>query len=340
LGTERVLHGLRAAGFASLSAGADRYGLGLVLGVGEVTLLELAQAYAGLARGGTWQEAIAVQRAYDAHDRSIELGSPAAKRWLRPDAAFLAADALCDDAARVPGFGARSILDLPFPVAVKTGTSTDFRNTWCVGFDADHVVAVWAGNFDASPVDGLTGTTGAGPVFRSIMLRLQARGSRAWIDTPPPGWRRERVCVLSGGKPGDACNASMSEWFAPGSYEGRERCTFHVRRGERVALVWPSEYVAWARANDVAAASRDGAAECRIASPLDGSIYFRDPRLASQGIRIAAAVPTPSDRWFLDGRALATPPGAAAFTWPPEPGTHRLELRRDGMVARVRFAVR
>lgn len=341
LGTERVLHGLRSAGLASLSAGSDRYGLGLVLGVGEVTLLELAQAYAGLARGGVWQEAVAVRTANDAQGRAIPLAPPASHRWLDPAAAFLTADVLSDDAARMPGFGARSILDLPFPVAVKTGTSTDFRNTWCVGFDQDHVVAVWAGNFDASPVDGLTGTTGCGPVFRSILLQLQARGSRPWTSDPPPDWRRAQVCALSGGAPGDACTATVTEWFAPGAAARRAPCTFHVRRAGRPTTVWPGEYAAWASAQANAGSTElAGSSPARIASPLDGSIYFRDPRLQASGIRIAAQTVTPSDVWLLDGRRLDVPPGIASFTLDPEPGTHRLELRRAGERAAVRFTVR
>ena len=76
---------------------------------------------------------------------------PQRRRWVDPATAFLVADVLADDTARVPGFGSRSMLDLPFAVAVKTGTSTDYRNSWCVGFTRDHVVGVWVGNFDATP---------------------------------------------------------------------------------------------------------------------------------------------------------------------------------------------
>ena len=101
----------------------------------------------------------------------------------------MTADVLADDTARVPGCGPRSVLDLPFPVAVKTGTSTDYRNSWCVGFTRDHVVGVWVGNFDASPIHGLAGVTGAGPVFRAALLRLRDHGSRPWDPVVPPGWR-------------------------------------------------------------------------------------------------------------------------------------------------------
>jgi penicillin-binding protein 1C len=342
LGTERVLRGLRAAGLETLDAGADHYGLGLVLGVGEVSLLDLANAYAGIARGGIWQAPAFVQAAFDARGGPIPLPSAARHRWLDPAASFLVADVLADDAARVAGFGSRSVLDLPFPVVVKTGTSTDFRNAWCVGFDAEHVVGVWAGNFDASPVHGLAGATGAGPTFRHVMLRLRAHGSSPWSGVPPAGWKRESVCSLSGGRPNGACAVTTGEWFAPNAWAHRERCTFHVRAQGRTAVAWPAEYATWARVNGLASPEGIAAASAappRIVSPLDGSVFYRDPRLASSGIRFAAESSQRGDVWILDGRRLVATE-AQPFFWVPEPGPHCLQLRRAGACSEVRFVVR
>lgn len=342
LGTERVCDGLRAAGFESLAGDAQAYGLGLVLGVGEVTLLELTNAYAGLARGGLWLPPVAVAGAADAAGRMLALPPVPARRWLDPASAFLVADVLADDAARVPGFGARSILDLPFPAPVKTGTSTDYRNSWCVGFSRDHVVGVWVGNFDATPIHGLAGVSGAGPVFRSIMLRLSTQGSRPWSAAPPPGWQREAVCALSGDTPTGACTATVLEWFAPGSSPKRQRCTFHRREQGVVRVEWPAEYRDWARAAGLPDGGEAAVASApRIVSPVDGSIYFRDPRLAdAAAIRFAAESPQSDDEWLLDGRALAAARADAPILWPPQPGAHRLQLRRGEATAEVRFTVR
>jgi penicillin-binding protein 1C len=341
LGTERILGGLRAAGLESLDGDAEFYGLGLVLGVGEVTLLDLANAYASLARGGTWVEPVRVRSALDARGLPLVLPQPAPRRWLDQAAAFLVADVLSDDHARIPGFGARSVLDLPFAVAVKTGTSTDYRNAWCIGFTRDHVVGVWVGNFDAHPVHGLGGATGAGPVFRSILQRLRDRGTRPWSATPPPGWRREPICLLSGDVPSTACTTTMLEWFPPGAYARRSRCTFHCRAGERVEIAWPAEYAAWASevglmgdlTGDLAAAESP-----RIVSPVDGSTYFRDPRLLGSAIRFAAETPQPEDEWLLDGRRLASG-SARHLLWHPTAGEHRLQLRRGAARAEIRFVV-
>jgi penicillin-binding protein 1C len=251
------------------------------------------------------------------------------------------ADVLSDDAARIGGFGAQSVLDLPFSVAVKTGTSSDYRNSWCIGFGRDRVVGVWAGNFDATPIRGLVGATGAGPVFRAVMLQLAGRGSGPWTASPPPGWRRERVCGLSGGVPGEACAATQLEWFPKSAYARRARCAFHVFSNGVPSVAWPAEYREWARDNEIAAAPRAPASAPapRILSPIDGSVYFRDPRLESSAIRFVAESPHPDDAWFLDGQALRDQSSRGPL-WFPRPGTHRLRLARGGAAAEIRFSVR
>jgi len=348
LGTAHVLDGFRRAGLTTLDAeGAEDYGLGLALGVGEVTLVDLTNAYASLARGGEWRAPVVVRAATDARGGVLAVPTPAARRWLDAASAFLVADVLADDAARVPGFGAGSILDLPFAVAVKTGTSTDYRNSWCIGFARDHVVGVWVGNFDGSSLHGLAGASGAGPVFRSVMLRLHARGERAWHAEPPPGWTRGPVCTLSGTRPGPACSTTFLEWFAPGAWERRTECTFHRWQDGVCVVEWPGEYRAWADANagftvagGARAATRSADSGPRIMSPLDGAVYFRDPRLGSaSAIRFVARERSVQDAWLLDGKPVATRSDGTAL-WAPVPGAHTLELRRQDRSHAVRFSVR
>jgi penicillin-binding protein 1C len=350
LGTQRVLAGLRRAGLSTLEDDAETYGLGLVLGVGEVTLVDLTNAYAGLARGGEWREPVLVRGAADAVGGALPLAPPRSRRWLDPASAFVVADVLADDAARVPGFGAGSPLDLPFPAVVKTGTSTDYRNSWCVGFGRDHVVGVWLGNFDGSSLHGLAGASGAGPVFRSLMLRLHARGAGAWEPAVPPAWRRQPVCTLSGARPERACPATLLEWFAPGAWDRREACAFHRWVDGERAVEWPVEYRDWARGNagtgSVAALAAahptrvDASDGPRIVSPLEGAVYFCDPRLGSaSAVRFVPRDARPGDAWILDGKPLPSRPDGSAL-WPPAPGTHHLQLRRADAVHTVQFSVR
>jgi membrane carboxypeptidase/penicillin-binding protein PbpC len=153
---------------------------------------------------------------------------------------------------------------------------------------------------------------------------------------------REPVCALSGDAPTEACTATVLEWFAPGEYAARARCTFHRRQYDATVVEWPAEYRDWARAAGMATGGDVAAAGApRIVSPVDGSIYFRDPRLAeAAAIRFAAESPQAGDVWLLDGRHLAGTAPDSPLLWPPEPGTHRLQLRRGAEAAEVRFTVR
>ncbi|MGC2579816.1 MAG: transglycosylase domain-containing protein, partial [Terrimicrobiaceae bacterium] len=120
----------------------DEYGAGLILGNAPVRLLELAGAYAGLARGGeVWIPRLAPKDPIES------------RRLASKEACAIIADILCDNRARLAGFGASSPLNLPERTAVKTGTSSGFRDGWCVGFNKDRTVAVWAGNLDGRPMN-------------------------------------------------------------------------------------------------------------------------------------------------------------------------------------------
>ncbi len=175
-GGAAVLHRfLQQAGIGPLDREADHYGLGLTLGNAPVRLLDVTAAYAGLGRLGRF-----------APPRFL-LDDPETGEQLRcsAGAAWLIGNILADDGARVPSFGLRSCLDLPFPAAVKTGTSSDFRDNWVVGYTPDYTVGVWVGNFDGAPMRGVSGVTGAGPLFRDLMLWLHEDGASAWPAAPP-----------------------------------------------------------------------------------------------------------------------------------------------------------
>ncbi|HEX7777113.1 MAG TPA: transglycosylase domain-containing protein [Parvibaculum sp.] len=164
VGPDRYLSVLHRLGFDSLKRPAGFYGDGLALGNGEVSLLELVRGYAGLAEGGRFTPL----RAVAAHDKR----GPDGAQVLSRDATMLIGNILSDPWARSMEFGRYSTLNLPVQTAVKTGTSTDYRDAWAVGFDSRYVVGIWMGNLDQSPTDGLTGSTGPGLVLRGLFAYL------------------------------------------------------------------------------------------------------------------------------------------------------------------------
>ncbi len=187
VGPQAILSVLHRFGFASLARPADHYGPGIALGNGEVSLLELAGAYATLGRGGRHRAPSVLRTAL--HDEA----GPAV---LSEQTCFVLLDMLSDDAARVMGFGADGPLALPFRMASKTGTSNDFRDNWAVGVTPDYTVAVWVGRFDGRPMNHVSGSVGAAPLLREVAQQLYPRaagpGDVAWFR-PPAGLVRVRV---------------------------------------------------------------------------------------------------------------------------------------------------
>jgi penicillin-binding protein 1C len=331
LGVGALLHTLRLAGFASLGRSADHYGLGLSLGNGDVTLLELANAYRALGNGGVWRPV--TWRASDP-DRVPEPG----RRLASAQSAALVLDILGDRAARIPGFGVETPLDFPFPAAVKTGTSRHFTDNWAVAATGRFTVAVWVGNFNGRPMDGVSGVTGAGPLLHRTVLATARRYPPGALAAPSSaGAVPLAICRLSGMRAGPDCPAE-TEWFIPGTEPAR-RCDWHVNG--RVAL--PAEYADWAAevepalpAPAPATATRSGD-RFQIVSPLDGDRYRvppgSDPRYATIALR-AAGPGTPAARWYVDGAPYA------GTRWTLVPGTHRIRaLGAGGQHAEISITV-
>ena len=94
---------------------------------------------------------------------------------LDPRVAFLITDILSDERARVPAFGQGNMLEIGRPAAAKTGTTTDWRDNWTLGYTPDLTVGVWVGNADNTPMKGVSGISGAGPIWHDFMVTVTAR---------------------------------------------------------------------------------------------------------------------------------------------------------------------
>jgi penicillin-binding protein 1C len=227
LGASTVLIGLHKAGFQSLSKDSTYYGLGLALGNGEVSLWEVAQAYAGLSRGGLLLPLRSVRRGI--HISGEEVFPPRdvhPERFAGKEAVGLLADILSDNGARVSAFGFDNSLQFSFPVAAKTGTSKGYSDNWAAGYTREYTVAVWTGNFDGSSMQGVSGISGAAPIFHRIFNFLMSELIPGALSNKNLLSQR-RICPLSGQLPGVHCTASANEWFIPGT-EPQQHCGVHV----------------------------------------------------------------------------------------------------------------
>ena len=224
IGMESLLHRLKKLGFESLNKGADYYGFGLTLGSGEVTLLELARAYSTLARSGVFKKEEIFLEIKDIQGRTKSFLEPHSLPVFSPQISSLITNILADKDARIPAFGEGSCLSLPFPCAVKTGTSGNFRDNWTLGYTPYYTVGVWVGNFDGKPMRNVSGVSGAGPLFRDIMLLLEKREKRRNFNfTIPEGLIEVYVCPQSGMLVGSSCPGKIKEIFIKGT-EPKEVC--------------------------------------------------------------------------------------------------------------------
>ncbi len=193
----------------------DRFGLALTLGGGEIKLLELTAAYAAFANAGkrvTPRAILSVSNLSSQKDWSLETGAAA----VSPQVAYLVTSILSDNYARIPAFGEDSVLKLSRPAAAKTGTTTDFRDNWTLGYTPDLAVGVWAGNADNAPMYRVTGITGAGPIWHDFMEAAH-RNLPPRVFAKPDGLVEREICDASGLLATADCARVRREFFIQGA---------------------------------------------------------------------------------------------------------------------------
>jgi 1A family penicillin-binding protein len=204
VGIEKMTALARSLGITTFDD-VDRFGLALTLGGGEVRLLELTTAYSAFANGGRRVEPVTITRVEDSQGQVLSVGPLRGKVWqalpgpqvMDERVAYLITDILSDNFARAATFGEGSPLHLTRPAAAKTGTTTDWRDNWTVGYTPDLVVGVWAGNADNEPMQHVSGVMGAAPIWHDVMEMLH-KGRPVHEFVEPPGMVRMEVCADSG----------------------------------------------------------------------------------------------------------------------------------------------
>lgn len=295
VGVEPFRDRLYEVGYENITESGDYYGYSLALGSAEVSLWEQAQAYRTLARGGRSSPLHVVPGDRRSDERTL----------LPADVSFIVADMMSDPAARTLTFGVDNHLNTSFWSAVKTGTSKDMRDNWCIGFSSRYTVAVWVGNFEGDSMHDVSGVTGAAPVWREVMTRLH-RNVPSVAPAPPAN------VVAVATRFADHVEAPRREWFTRD-----QQSTPNVT----VALAAPIP---------------------RIASPANGMVIAVDPDIppAYQKLPISTEGATRSMRLKLNGSELARADGVTL--WTPKAGSYALELgdAQGKVLDRVVFTVR
>lgn len=286
------------------------YGPGLALGSAEVTLRDLSNAYRTLANGGVWSPL----RWQTAPTRQAAPGE-VPHRVMPVDVAYLVSDILSDNTARSLTFGLDSVLATRGFAAVKTGTSKDMRDNWCVGYTSRYTVGVWVGNASGSPMRNVSGVSGAAPIWASLVRELH-RAQPSVAPMPPASVVRQPIS-FEASEPAEAASSGVVdvprlEVFLAGTQQA----------------VWSLSGVHGGRG-----------AERAIQSPANGGIFAIDPDMPPQVQRIALRTAQSRGQWWLNGKRLGP---ATLRHWQPWPGRHQLSLRspQGQVIDEVRFEVR
>ncbi len=311
----------------------NRYGLSLTLGGGEVRLLDMVMAYSSFANGGYKIDPVAVLQVSNAKGVILAKAVPPQEGnsispspdspVLDPRVAYLITNILSDNNARAPGFGEYSALRLSRPAAAKTGTTTDWRDNWTIGYTPDLVTGVWVGNADNTPMEHVSGVTGAGPIWHDFM-QAALKGRPELSFTRPAGLIDLDVCATSGLLPTPYCPYTKHEIFINGTQPTQPDNLYQPIRIDvatdlpattatppdrvvtRVYLVLPAEAREWARDNGIPQLTRfddqstpvDSQAaasslpsptsnfQIRITRPDNGTIYRVTPQTPIDSQRI------------------------------------------------------
>ena len=296
LGPDAIAQRLNSLGLGLVEPGSF-YGPGIALGSAEVTLRDLTNAYRTLAQGGL---------SSPPHLLPTPAGTaPKASRALRAEATHLITRILADNNARAATFGLDSTLATRGFAAVKTGTSKDMRDNWCIGYTSHYTVGVWVGNASGEPMQNVSGVTGAAPIWSKLVNHMHQRLPSREPATPT-GVLAQTIRFEGGAHP----EPERTEWFMAGTEQ----------------TVWRTTLPPSQRA---------------ITSPKDGSILALDPDMPPkvQQVIFEAQTSVQTDlSWWLDDRRVAT---GTQHHWQPWPGKHQLVLKRGQQTLdQVRFEVR
>ena len=279
VGIEPFLNKLRQLGIKGLNESGDFYGPSLALGSADVSLWELTNAYRSLANEGVWSGLRLI---------SEENGSAQKKRIFSKEASFLISDILSDREARSATFGLENPLSTRFWTAVKTGTSKDMRDNWCIGYSRKYTVGVWTGNFSGEPMWNVSGITGAAPIWIEMMDFLH-RDVPSIKREALPGLVRKKIEFSQG------IAASREEWFIRGTEPNLSD-------------------------------QRVGQFNQRIVYPPSGTVIALDPDIPPELQKVFFVSQTNGNgsKWILNGSSMS--PVGKTISWVPKVGGYKLVI--------------
>jgi penicillin-binding protein 1C len=317
---------LRGLGLHESAQPAEHYGLGLAVGALPTSLERLLRAYGALANDGTLEDLAW----YRGEDR------PAPQRVLSATAARQVSLFLADPMARLPSFPRMGPAEFPFPVAVKTGTSQDYRDAWTMAYSPLFIVGVWVGRADAAPMQSLGGMGSAAELAHDVILALHQETGHRLEDLPFPKPEAHRAVDACGGS---GCPALFREWIPDETAQRADGVLIDRRTGTLATQSTPpgdvqEQPISMPVDGRLAATSTvaDGVG-IAIVSPESDAHFLRDPELPAEAetiaLRAAITGPFRDILWYVDDHPYGMTSGTAV-RWTLAPGVHTFQARLMG----------
>jgi penicillin-binding protein 1C len=330
VGIPAALDKLRKAGLWTLDKPDSEYDWGLAIGHAEVRLLDLTAAFSTFGRGGTPLKVRAIEKVTRTDGKTYSEPVTKAERVYREEVAYQIFDILSDADARKPMFGDRVPMNLPYPVALKTGTTKAYTDLWAVGTTAEYTVGVWGGNFDGSPTHQVMSLQGATPLLRAVYTAIAVRYGDPTAPPRPDAIVSAEVCPLSGKLPGPHCDHRKSEIFVSGVLP-QETCDWHQMVCGEETIVYPTVLRGWVdfyglsqepTCEEGAIATTEMGDGIRIVAPVpDAHFLLEAHRPAKFQMPPLAALPARAEvQWFIND--------VPADEWIPTVGEHKVKVAR------------
>ena len=272
IGVENYLEKLYQMNFTSLISQADVVDLGLALGVGEVTLAELAPAFSVFVRDGVY-----LPLSYEKHSEKeiMKIQKKSGNQIYTRDTARILCSILSDKGARALGFGYTQTFQTEYPSIFKTGTSNQFQNIVALGATKEFTVAVWMGNHTGETVMGKTGSSLPAGAAKQILdyLEQYSKLSAEEKQFPlPENYEKKQICSLSGMPAGKNCPGVVYEYVPKDLVQ--DDCNWHVLNGNKLSVIYPSEYQKWVRLYDVAGEVDYNSSVLTVNTPKNKSVFY------------------------------------------------------------------
>ncbi len=286
-------------GFESIRHVRDEAGIGLAVGNGEVSLLELVRGFAAFPRRGSM---IALTSLIDS-----KKPIPSGEKIMATYTADIICDILSDQESRYLGFGNSRVFDLGFPVMYKTGTADQFQDIWALAATTEYTVGIWMGNVHGETIIGRTGSSLPAKIAGEVLTMMQERTKEGAFPVPA-GSHEVAICSLSGGAPNEWCASTVTEYLPEGNQP--KRCSIHRERNGESTTVLPERYARWAEQYSIERDVREKAGPLTIIYPNSGSVFYFDPTIAEKDqavpIKAVGGLPEQPVRVVVNGEIVDT----------------------------------